>query len=122
MTSYPHRRREFNGWWAVWKTKARSTFNIPYEVTADSSLDDCYQEEEMPQPANVTSDEHPHDDSFWDENPPQESEEVLQFDEPNKEQEDDEDDYELRSDDDEEEYEDELEFCMEDEIDTERDY
>lgn len=60
MTPYPHRNPAGVGWWAVWKTKARSTIDISYEsstATNESSLEGCYQEDEMPDPANISSDE-----------------------------------------------------------------
>lgn len=65
MTPYPYRRADERGWWAVWKTKARSTIDIAYrsdDITTESSLEGCYQEDEMPVPPVVSSDSHPMDE------------------------------------------------------------
>lgn len=62
MTPYPYRLASGQGWWAVWKTKARSVIDIKYEATSatnSSSLEGCYQEDEMPEMPNVDQSNDP---------------------------------------------------------------
>lgn len=133
MTPYPYRRPEFSGWWAVWKTKARSTIDIAYQSESDppteSSLEGCYQEDEMPVPPNVSSANHLFDDPTHMARNVEEVDEILPVDLPpppprsgqlaiieaveeeeEEVEEDEEEDFESSEDDNE----DELEFCSSD--------
>lgn len=123
MTPYRRRRAEFSGWWAVWKTRARSMIDIPCQSdpATESSLEVCYQEDEMPVNPNVSSVDHPLDNATHLTQNIEKEEEVLPIDFPPPalrpgqltvieadESEEEEDDFESESNDDNE---DEFEFC-----------
>lgn len=119
MTPYPSKRPSERGWWATWKCKARSHIEIDYTPVRasenESSLAECYQEDEMPELPSIT--EQDVEDALPDENEDIRFVEVeLELNDETENDDSDESDTEITEDDDSEDVNSEYEFDNDDDV------